>query len=77
MYSPLDLEVHQGLDGRYYLLDFSRLFPPEALLPGRHKNSWLSKLLRPELVARFHKPLCSDTYSPFVKHHNPQEPSKK
>lgn len=28
--SPGDLEGHKGLDGRYYLLDVARLFPPEA-----------------------------------------------
>ena len=26
---PFDMEGHTGMDGRYYLLDFSRLFPSE------------------------------------------------
>jgi hypothetical protein len=29
LHGPGDLEGHAGLDGRYYLLDFARLFPPE------------------------------------------------
>lgn len=27
IHGPFDMEGHAGLDGRYYLLDFSRLFP--------------------------------------------------
>jgi len=30
---PGDIEGHLGTDGRYYLLDFARLMPPEAPLP--------------------------------------------
>lgn len=33
IYCVVDLEGHKGLDGRYYLLDFSRLFPPEQPNP--------------------------------------------
>ena len=32
MYGPGDLEIHEGLDGRYYCLDLARLFPPESPL---------------------------------------------
>lgn len=32
MYGPVDLEGHNGRDGRLYLCDLARLFPPEA--PG-------------------------------------------
>lgn len=28
--SPADLEGHRGTDGRFYLLDFSRVLPPET-----------------------------------------------
>jgi hypothetical protein len=28
--SPADLEGHYGTDGRFYLLDFSRVLPPET-----------------------------------------------
>lgn len=30
MYSACDVEGHKGKDGRYYLLDFARSFPPES-----------------------------------------------
>lgn len=44
--SPVDLEGHIGFDGRKYMLDFSRLFPPE--LPNKDvKASYLCRLLRP------------------------------
>lgn len=28
LYGPVDIEGHQGLDGRYYVVDTARLFPP-------------------------------------------------
>ena len=28
VYGPLDIEVHQGLDGRIYVVDAARLMPP-------------------------------------------------
>jgi hypothetical protein len=34
LYGPGDIEGHLGCDGKFYLLDFSRLFPPEAPLKG-------------------------------------------
>lgn len=78
MYSPADLEGHKGKnplkfflhitgrDGRFYLLDFSRVLPPETPCP-HFKNSHLSRVLRPEFVQEFHKPLCSDAFSGFIK----------
>ena len=45
MYSAVDIEGHKGSDGRYYLLDFSRTFPPEAPKP-KDKYSHLYKMLR-------------------------------
>jgi hypothetical protein len=46
LHTPVDLEGHKGHDGRYYLLDFSRIFPPE--FPDRSiKGSYLFRLLRP------------------------------
>lgn len=30
-YGPGDLEAHLGMDGKYYVLDFARVFPPQAL----------------------------------------------
>lgn len=66
MYSPADLEGHRGKDGRFYLLDFSRVLPPETPNP-KFKNSHLSRLLRPEFVQDYYKPLCSDAFSGFIK----------
>ncbi len=34
MYGPVDLEGHLAPDGRFYLLDFSRVMPPETPKPG-------------------------------------------
>ena len=45
MYSAVDIEGHKGHDGRYYLLDFSRTFPPENPSPSE-KFSHLYKMLR-------------------------------
>jgi hypothetical protein len=62
--SPVDIEGHKGLDGRYYLLDFARYMPPEP--PSSEvKGSILFRLLRPELVRRFGKPLSPDAFSKF------------
>jgi len=65
IYGPGDIEVHQGIDNRFYMLDFARVFPPEAKfehdapMKGRH----LYKLLRPELVRKYDVPLSSDAFS--------------
>jgi hypothetical protein len=34
LFTPVDLEVHRGLDGHLYALDFARLFPPEVRVRG-------------------------------------------
>jgi len=69
MYTPVDLEGHRGLDGRDYLLDFSRIFPPEA--PDRHvRCSHLFRLFRPEFVKLYsslYGPLSPDAYSKFSR----------
>lgn len=62
---PVDLEGHVGTDGRRYLLDFARLFPPDV--PSKdYYCGYLYRLLRPELVKAWSSPLCSDAYSKFV-----------
>lgn len=44
---------HKGTDGRFYLIDFSRAFPPTAPSAGnKEKNAFLYQLFRPEFVAR-------------------------
>jgi len=72
VWSAADVEGHVGHDGKLYLLDFSRTFPPRK--PDRsHQNSHLYFLLRPEFVKNYPKPLCSDAYSGFVHMHNGDE----
>lgn len=34
MHGPVDMEVHRGLDGHYYVLDLARLFPCQPQQPG-------------------------------------------
>ena len=64
MYGPCDLEGHLGKDGKLYVIDLARLFPPET--PDRKTpGSFLYKLLRPELVKRFSVPLSSDAFTLF------------
>lgn len=71
-----DIEGHVGTDARFYCLDFARVFPPEKL-PAAEKalevdadsgatNSFLYKLLRPELVLSHPTPLNSDARSQFI-----------
>lgn len=62
IYGPADIEVHTGNDGRTYLVDFARYCPPEPPVPGR-RGANLYRLLRPELVKKFSKPLSSDAFS--------------
>jgi hypothetical protein len=66
-YGPGDIECHLGKDGKFYVLDFARTFPPEAILPGTtpQKGQILFKLLRPELVKSNPVPLSSDSFTGF------------
>eukprot|EP01105_Mastigella_eilhardi_P018223 TRINITY_DN4210_c0_g1_i2.p1 TRINITY_DN4210_c0_g1~~TRINITY_DN4210_c0_g1_i2.p1 ORF type:complete len:820 (+),score=192.17 TRINITY_DN4210_c0_g1_i2:941-3400(+) len=66
LYSPVDLEGHKGSDAQYYLVDFSRCFPPEfpdKSIPVGH----LFRLLRPEFVRYYPKQLCPDACTGFIK----------
>uniref|UniRef100_A0A6B2KY78 Clu domain-containing protein n=1 Tax=Arcella intermedia TaxID=1963864 RepID=A0A6B2KY78_9EUKA len=72
IFVPFDLEGHLGKDGKEYLLDFSRLFPPVPLTPGC-KFGNLYRLFRPEFVRNYPKPMCSDGYAPLMReqtHHH-------
>ena len=62
-----DVEAHRGKDGRIYMLDFARLFPPEAPKLGDNPRGIFHRLLRPELVKRSNVPLSSDAFSRFQK----------
>ena len=75
LYACCDIEGHLGADGRMYVVDFARAFPPQtprmrdaASSPQmpRYKGGHLYRLLRPELVARFEGgALSSDAFSGF------------
>ncbi len=66
--SPVDIEGHRGMDGRLYLLDFARTFPPEYFTSSSWEKSCnLYKQLRPELVKSWYRPLSSDALSAFGK----------
>jgi hypothetical protein len=75
IYGPGDLEGHLGNDGRYYVIDFARLFPPEAPIDeSKEKGRILYKLLRPELVATNAESLSSDAFTGWAvldKQHGP------
>lgn len=72
VYSPVDLEGHRGSDGRYYLLDFSRVFPP--ITPVRDVvGGHLFQMFRSEFLDSWLVPLSSDAYSRFVD----SQPDKK
>ena len=60
-----DVEGYKGSDDRYYLINLARSFPPDTsrlVDSGSH----LYRLLRPEFVASWPFPLCSDAYSTFI-----------
>lgn len=61
--TPVDIEGHLGTDGKYYVLDFGRTFPPEV--PSAPSREIFYNLLRPELVRQYKTPLSSDAYSAF------------
>ena len=63
IYGPTDIEGHMGKDGRSYVLDFQRVFPPESPAEGEPRRSVLYNLLRPEFVAKYPNPLSSDALS--------------
>jgi hypothetical protein len=72
LFGPADLEGHLGKDGRFYLIDFARLFPPTKLDLKNHPRGFLYQLFRPEFVAQYSKtqgeryPLSSDALSRFA-----------
>jgi hypothetical protein len=65
--SPIDLEGHKGLDGRYYLIDCSRLMPPlyknDTLSYDKHWPFYYS--MRPEFLVQYGRPLNPDAFSAF------------
>jgi hypothetical protein len=67
--SCVDLEGHKGGDKRFYLLDFSRTFPPahkEKEQREAHDRMWpFYHMLRSEFVASWKTSLCADAFSNF------------
>ncbi len=64
--SAADLEGHfSHLDGRRYLLDFSRAMPPDPEAGRRGGEERFVRLLRPELVQQAPEPLNPDAFSGF------------
>jgi tetratricopeptide (TPR) repeat protein len=63
IHSAYDVEGHEA-NGKYYLLDLARTFPPELPLDEERAswppNAFLYRLLRPELVKKSSVPLSSD-----------------
>lgn len=68
LFGPIDVEGHRGTDGRYYVIDLARVFPPTA--PNSNViNTFLYQCFRPEFVRRYPIPLSSDAFSKFSKAH--------
>jgi hypothetical protein len=64
-----DIEGHVGVDGRYYLLDFARVAPPQPVSQSdAGLNAQLYRLLRLEFVKRYVRPLSADAYSAMGRH---------
>lgn len=63
----IDAEGHYcAADKRFYLLDLSRVFPP--VRPAKDvPGGYLFQLFRPQFVAQYPIPLCSDAYSNFTQ----------
>jgi hypothetical protein len=74
VYTGADVEGHLGHDGRFYVLDIARLFPPQSPrvcshLPTIRGQSIFFRLFRPEFLAFLrrvgHPALSSDAFSSF------------
>eukprot|EP01127_Copromyxa_protea_P020893 TRINITY_DN703_c1_g1_i2.p1 TRINITY_DN703_c1_g1~~TRINITY_DN703_c1_g1_i2.p1 ORF type:complete len:1017 (-),score=227.10 TRINITY_DN703_c1_g1_i2:65-3115(-) len=69
-----DIELHKGLDNRYYLLDYSRGMPPQDTdlqkkVPMRH----MLLKLRPEWLNIHGTPLNPDVFSYFIRFEAPRD----
>lgn len=66
IYGPGDIEGHLGKDGKFYIVDFGRVFPPEAPEQKGSRKIFYC-LLRPEFVRNYSTPLSSDAFSVWGK----------
>jgi hypothetical protein len=62
--SKFSLKGHLGSDGRHYVIDLARVFPPTCF-DGRVKETFLYELMRPEWVVENAVALSSDAFSGF------------
>eukprot|EP00741_Cyanophora_paradoxa_P017887 tig00021036_g17276.t1 len=68
-HAPADMQIRRGLDGRFYMLGLSRLFPPESphAPPGFDPvDSIMTRQLRPELVRQQPYPLAPDAFTAYL-----------
>jgi hypothetical protein len=67
---PGDIEGHKSQeDGKYYVVDYARLMPPQVKLEtDAQRNTHLFYLLRPELVQANSVPLSSDALTGLSRH---------
>jgi len=77
IYGPADIEGHQSrIDGKFYVLDFARVMPPEAPGKGANPHQIFYNLLRPQFLQAYKKicktGLCSDSLSGWIRN----EPDK-
>eukprot|EP01127_Copromyxa_protea_P023699 TRINITY_DN8982_c0_g1_i1.p1 TRINITY_DN8982_c0_g1~~TRINITY_DN8982_c0_g1_i1.p1 ORF type:complete len:1492 (-),score=227.39 TRINITY_DN8982_c0_g1_i1:132-3959(-) len=72
-----DIEIHACPDERNYMLDFARIFPPEAPMPDTPSNTIFYNLLRPAFVRNYPRPLCSDGFSSFLAESDRPEMNRK
>eukprot|EP01119_Soliformovum_irregulare_P011787 TRINITY_DN2986_c0_g1_i2.p1 TRINITY_DN2986_c0_g1~~TRINITY_DN2986_c0_g1_i2.p1 ORF type:complete len:349 (-),score=86.96 TRINITY_DN2986_c0_g1_i2:95-1141(-) len=61
-----DMEGHLGTDGRSYVIDTARLFPPVHPI-NKARGSFLYRLFRPEFLQQLKFPLNSDAFSKFAR----------
>jgi hypothetical protein len=79
MTSCVDLEGHLARDGRFYLLDFSRSFPCAFKSnPSSTDRFWMYyHLFRAEFLVKWNKPLCADSFSPFMSRQDEDDLTKQ
>ncbi|EGG14472.1 hypothetical protein DFA_12244 [Cavenderia fasciculata] len=75
LYGPGDIEVHKGFDGRYYMIDFARCFPPEYpnTIKGKMGREIFYSMLRPELISLSTDALSPDAFSGWQSGKDEQE----
>lgn len=64
-FNPVLIFFFVGKDGRRYLIDLSRTFPPTMKTSFDHPSSHLFRLFRPEFMKIYSDPLSPDAYSSF------------